>query len=64
MPALSFTMRVTKASVRRVCAVCERTLLQGEVALRFSPDGSTLATFGAACPGLWVIYLWPAPRVE
>src|SRR5262249_8504703 len=32
-------MRVTKASVMRVCAICERTLLMGEHALRFSPDG-------------------------
>jgi hypothetical protein len=32
-------MRVTRASVTRVCAICERTLLMGENALRFSPDG-------------------------
>jgi hypothetical protein len=33
-------MRVTKASAARACAICERTLLMGEHALRFSPDGS------------------------
>jgi hypothetical protein len=33
-------MRVTKANVTRACAICERTLLMGEHALRFSPDGS------------------------
>jgi hypothetical protein len=33
-------MRVTKASAARACAICERTLLMGEYALRFSPDGS------------------------
>jgi hypothetical protein len=34
------SMRVTKASAARACAICERTLLMGEYALRFSPDGS------------------------
>jgi hypothetical protein len=34
-------MRVTKATVIRECAVCERTLLQGERVTRFSPDGRT-----------------------
>ena len=37
-------MRVTKASVRRVCAVCDRSLLQGEIALRFSPTASSSST--------------------
>jgi hypothetical protein len=32
-------MRVTKATVARSCAVCERSLLMGEHAFRFSPDG-------------------------
>jgi hypothetical protein len=32
-------MRVTKATITRACAICERTLLMGEHALRFSPDG-------------------------
>jgi hypothetical protein len=40
-------MRVTKVNVHRVCAVCERTLLQGEHALRFSPDG---VEFVDVCP--------------
>ncbi len=31
-------MRVTKVSVTRACAVCERTLLLGERTVRFSPD--------------------------
>jgi hypothetical protein len=31
-------MRVTKVSTTRICAVCERTLLMGERAFRFSPD--------------------------
>jgi predicted RNA-binding Zn-ribbon protein involved in translation (DUF1610 family) len=32
-------MRVTRASVERSCAICERTLLMGERATRFSPNG-------------------------
>ena len=40
-------MRVTKATVIRACAVCERTLLQGEYAVRFSPDG---VEFVDVCP--------------
>ncbi|MCS7006674.1 MAG: hypothetical protein RMM28_04900 [Thermoleophilia bacterium] len=40
-------MRVTKATVRRECAVCERTLLQGEHAYRYSPDG---VEFVDVCP--------------
>src|ERR671936_1563571 len=32
-------MRVTRASVERSCAICERTLLMGERSTRFSPNG-------------------------
>ncbi|MGP0069830.1 MAG: WD40 repeat domain-containing serine/threonine protein kinase [Isosphaeraceae bacterium] len=32
--------------------------------LRFSPDGSALATFGLGRADRWVIYIWPAPRVD
>jgi len=32
-------MRVTRHAVTRTCAVCERTLLMGERAVRFAPDG-------------------------
>jgi hypothetical protein len=32
-------MRVTRASVTRQCAICERTLLLGERTTRYSPDG-------------------------
>jgi len=33
--------RVTKVTVERSCAICERTLLMGERATRFSPNGGT-----------------------
>jgi hypothetical protein len=32
-------MRVTKVSVERRCAICERTLLMGERAVRYAPNG-------------------------
>src|SRR4029077_20166947 len=51
-------MRVTKASVRRGCAVCERTLLQGEVALRFSPDGVEFVDVCPLCQDLALDYGW------
>jgi hypothetical protein len=34
-------MRVTKVSMTRTCAVCERTLLLGERAVRFAPSPGT-----------------------
>ena len=51
-------MRVTKANVRRACAVCERTLLQGEVALRFSPDGLEFVDVCPLCQELALDYGW------
>lgn len=33
--------RVTRVTVERSCAICERTLLMGERAIRFSPNGGT-----------------------
>ena len=51
-------MRVTKASVRRACAVCERTLLQGEYALRFSPDGIEFVDVCPLCQELALEYGW------
>ena len=32
-------MRVMRNAAARTCAVCERSLLMGEHAVRFSPDG-------------------------
>jgi hypothetical protein len=51
-------MRVTKASVRRICAVCERTLLQGEYALRFSPDGIEFVDVCPLCQDAALEYGW------
>ena len=51
-------MRVTKASVHRACAVCERTLLQGEYALRFSPDGLEFVDVCPLCQEVALEYGW------
>ncbi|MDQ5820819.1 MAG: hypothetical protein M3540_05210 [Actinomycetota bacterium] len=40
-------MRVTKVTVARTCAICERSLLMGERATRFAPDGDE---FVDVCP--------------
>jgi len=51
-------MRVTKANVRRACAVCERTLLQGEYTVRFSPDGVGFADVCTLCQEAAFDYGW------
>ena len=51
-------MRVTKATVIRACAVCERTLLQGEYAVRFSPDGVEFVDVCPLCQDVALDYGW------
>ncbi len=51
-------MRVTKASVTRVCAVCERTLLMGEHATRFSPDGEEFVDVCPLCTDVALEHGW------
>ena len=51
-------MRVTKATVIRSCAVCERTLLQGEYAMRFSPDGVEFVDVCPLCQEVALEYGW------
>ena len=51
-------MRVTKASVTRVCAICERTLLMGEHALRFSPDGEEFVDVCPLCNDIALNHGW------
>jgi hypothetical protein len=45
-------MRVTRQAVVRTCAVCERTLLMGERATRFSPDGENYVDVCPLCHDL------------
>ena len=51
-------MRVTKATVIRACAVCERTLLQGEYAVRLSPDGVEFVDVCPLCQDVALEYGW------
>ena len=51
-------MRVIKTTVTRSCAVCERTLLQGEHALRFSPDGSSFVDVCPLCSDIALDHGW------
>src|SRR3954453_903089 len=51
--------RVTRAAVDRSCAICERTLLMGERAIRFSPNGgSSYVDVCPLCSGTAVEYGW------
>jgi hypothetical protein len=51
-------MRVTRQTVARSCAICERTLLMGERATRFSPDGENYVDVCALCQDLAVDSGW------
>jgi hypothetical protein len=51
-------MRVTKVDVIRACAVCERTLLQGEHTIRFSPDGMEFVDVCPLCQDVALEYGW------
>jgi hypothetical protein len=52
-------MRVTKVSTTRTCAVCERTLLMGERAVRFAPgEGAELVDVCPLCQELAVEAGW------
>ena len=51
-------MRVIKTTATRTCVVCERTLLQGERALRYSRDGSTFVDVCPLCSETAVDHGW------
>ena len=50
--------QVARQQAKRVCAVCERTLLTGERALRFSPDGEEFVDVCPLCQDLAVEHGW------
>jgi hypothetical protein len=50
--------QLTRQAVKRVCAVCERTLLTGERALRFSPDGEEFVDVCPLCQDLAIEHGW------
>jgi hypothetical protein len=51
-------MRVTRASVTQSCAICERTLLMGERATRFSADGEVYLDVCPLCQDVAVQQGW------
>ncbi len=51
-------MRVIKTTVTRTCVVCERTLLQGERALRYSRDGSNFVDVCPLCSETAIDHGW------
>ncbi len=51
-------MRVIKTGVTRTCVLCERTLLQGENVLRFSPEGSSYVDVCPLCADAALDHGW------
>jgi hypothetical protein len=51
-------MQITRLSVARTCAVCERTLLMGERATRFTPDGENFVDVCPLCQDIALDYGW------
>ena len=51
-------MRVTRSAVTRVCAICERSLLMGEHAIRFSPGGGEYVDVCTLCAEIALEHGW------
>jgi hypothetical protein len=51
-------MRITRHSVTRTCAICERTLLLGERATRFAPEGGDFVDVCPLCQEIAVEHGW------
>jgi hypothetical protein len=51
-------MRVTRSAVTRICAICERSLLMGEHAIRFSPDGGEYVDVCPLCADVALEHGW------
>jgi hypothetical protein len=51
-------MRVTRSAVTRVCAICERSLLMGEHAIRFSPGGGEYVDVCPLCAEIALEHGW------
>ena len=49
---------LARNSVKRSCAVCERSLLTGERAIRFSPNGEDFVDVCPLCQELAADYGW------
>ncbi len=51
-------MRVTRAGATRTCAICERTLLMGEHAVRYSPGGRDYVDVCPLCHDVALEHGW------
>ena len=51
-------MRVVRSGVTRICAICERSLLMGEHAIRFSPDGGDYVDVCPLCAEIALEHGW------
>jgi hypothetical protein len=51
-------MRITQHSTTRTCAICERTLLLGERATRFAPEGGEFVDVCPLCQEIAVEHGW------
>jgi hypothetical protein len=51
-------MRVTRNATARTCAICERSLLMGEHAIRFSPDGGEYVDVCPLCAEIALEHGW------
>ena len=51
-------MRITRQAQARSCAICERTLLMGERATRFSPAGDGSFTLAGVPSGRYRLHVW------
>src|SRR3954470_5401519 len=51
-------MRITRLSVARSCAVCERSLLMGERSTRFTTDGENFVDVCPLCQDIALEYGW------
>lgn len=51
-------MRVTRSAASRTCAICERTLLMGEHAIRFSPNGREYLDVCPLCADIALEHGW------
>jgi hypothetical protein len=57
--AIVEAVRVTKVAVTRVCAICERTLLMGERAVRYAPEeGAELVDVCPLCQEIALEHGW------
>ncbi|HEX2496186.1 MAG TPA: hypothetical protein VHK46_05070 [Gaiellaceae bacterium] len=51
-------MQITGQAVSRTCAICDRSLLQGERAVRYAPDGGEFVDVCPLCQEIAAEYGW------